>query len=158
MYTSYLKLIIECLSNGDKLEITTHIYHCWIFIYKSHHRISSLRVSINYSIKNTDYWKCSTESTEAVSIDYLQTSKHLFNDERQSPFVLVEARRSNDVSDCQAASLHMEIQFELHQLRVPWRLRLAMHAKPYYGNTEANNLKLKLRKLRALFQALERKR
>ena len=52
----------------------------------------------------------------------------------------------------------MEIQFVPHQLRIPWRLRLTMHAKPYYGNTETNNLKLKLRKLRALFQVLERKR
>lgn len=34
-------------------------------------------------------------------------------------FVLIEARRSNDISGCQAVSLHMEIQFELHQLRVP---------------------------------------
>lgn len=73
-------------------------------------------------------------------------------------FVSIEARRSNDISDCQAASLHMEIQFVLHQLRIPWRLRLTMHAKPYNGNTETNNLKLKLRKLRALFQVLERKR
>lgn len=73
-------------------------------------------------------------------------------------FVSIEARRSNDISDCQAASLHMEIQFVLHQLRIPWRLRLTMHAKPYYGNIETNNLKLKLRKLRALFQVLERKR
>ena len=73
-------------------------------------------------------------------------------------FVSIGARRSNDISDCQAASLHMEIQFVPHQLRIPWRLRLTMHAKPYYGNTETNNLKLKLRKLRALFQVLERKR